>query len=195
MAKNRPDRSKLRLHNSVCFHCQQCSEEYLKALLEEQELDDSQARTILTVLRKLLLPNYPSIFAGWRRGLLFLTSFAVGVRYPGPNADAGGSCFAVGHTRAHHYAGTFLGLIPELPGTFRQSELPFSAGFCYPLSSTPLVGEGESMQWLLIATGFTGALTLVFLLRRAHGFFFPPAQTRAVFFHPKGAARTLSSAS
>ena len=41
------------------------------------------------------------------------------------------------------------------------------------------------MQWLLIATGFTGALTLVFLLRRAHGFFVPPLETR-VFFSPKG---------
>lgn len=41
------------------------------------------------------------------------------------------------------------------------------------------------MQWVLIATGFTGALTLVFLLRRAHKFFVPPAETE-VFFSPKG---------
>jgi phosphatidylserine/phosphatidylglycerophosphate/cardiolipin synthase-like enzyme len=43
----------------------------------------------------------------------------------------------------------------------------------------------EIMNWVLIATGFTGALTLVFLLRRAHTFFFPPAATE-VFFSPKG---------
>ncbi len=41
------------------------------------------------------------------------------------------------------------------------------------------------MQWVLIATGFTGALTLVFLLRRAYKFFVPPAETD-VFFSPKG---------
>jgi len=41
------------------------------------------------------------------------------------------------------------------------------------------------MQWVLIATGFTGALTLVFLLRRAYKFFVPPAETE-VFFSPKG---------
>jgi phosphatidylserine/phosphatidylglycerophosphate/cardiolipin synthase-like enzyme len=41
------------------------------------------------------------------------------------------------------------------------------------------------MQWVLIATGFQGALTLVFLLRRAYKFFVPPAET-AVHFSPKG---------
>jgi phosphatidylserine/phosphatidylglycerophosphate/cardiolipin synthase-like enzyme len=41
------------------------------------------------------------------------------------------------------------------------------------------------MQWVLIATGFTGALTLVFLLRRAYKFFVPPAETE-VHFSPKG---------
>jgi phosphatidylserine/phosphatidylglycerophosphate/cardiolipin synthase-like enzyme len=41
------------------------------------------------------------------------------------------------------------------------------------------------MQWVLIATGFTGALTLVFLLRRAYKFFVPPAET-LVHFSPKG---------
>jgi phosphatidylserine/phosphatidylglycerophosphate/cardiolipin synthase-like enzyme len=41
------------------------------------------------------------------------------------------------------------------------------------------------MQWVLIATGFTGALTLVFLLRRAYKFFVPPQET-AVYFSPKG---------
>ncbi|CAN5230682.1 hypothetical protein BH10PLA2_BH10PLA2_40070 [soil metagenome] len=41
------------------------------------------------------------------------------------------------------------------------------------------------MQWLLISTGFTGALTLVFLLRRAFKFFVPPAEA-LVHFSPKG---------
>jgi phosphatidylserine/phosphatidylglycerophosphate/cardiolipin synthase-like enzyme len=41
------------------------------------------------------------------------------------------------------------------------------------------------MQWLIMATGFTGALTLVFLLRRAHRFFVPPPEVQA-HFSPKG---------
>ena len=41
------------------------------------------------------------------------------------------------------------------------------------------------MQWLIMATGFSGALTLVFLLRRAHRFFVPPPEVQA-HFSPKG---------
>lgn len=41
------------------------------------------------------------------------------------------------------------------------------------------------MMWLLISTGFTGALSLVFMLRRAHRFFIPPPHTE-VLFSPKG---------
>jgi len=39
----------------------------------------------LDLLRTLLLPHHRS-FHGWRRGLVFLTSFAVAVRYPGYDA-------------------------------------------------------------------------------------------------------------
>lgn len=41
------------------------------------------------------------------------------------------------------------------------------------------------MDWLLIATGFTGALTLVFLLRRLHQWWHPPLAIE-VFHSPKG---------
>jgi len=61
--------------------CQQSAEKYLKALLEEigasvpktHDLDD---------VRKLLEPTYPAL-RPLRRGLLFLTDFAVDTRYPG----------------------------------------------------------------------------------------------------------------
>jgi HEPN domain-containing protein len=69
------------LHDQTCFHCQQCAEKYLKALLEElsqtvpktHDLDD-----LLTLLR----PVHPTL-RSLRRGLVFLTDFAVDTRYPG----------------------------------------------------------------------------------------------------------------
>ncbi len=72
------------LHDLVCFHCQQCAEKYLKALLEE--LGIAVAKThdldkLLTVLQS----HHPTLQT-LRRGLLFLTDFAVDTRYPGDNA-------------------------------------------------------------------------------------------------------------
>jgi HEPN domain-containing protein len=73
------------LHDLVCFHCQQCAEKYLEALLEE--LGIAVAKThdraiLLTVLR----PHHAGL-GSLRRGLLFLTDFAVDTRYPGAAAS------------------------------------------------------------------------------------------------------------
>jgi phosphatidylserine/phosphatidylglycerophosphate/cardiolipin synthase-like enzyme len=43
----------------------------------------------------------------------------------------------------------------------------------------------DGMEWLLIATGFTGALTLLYLLRIVHHAWFPPTSLEA-HFSPKG---------
>ena len=43
------------------------------------------------------------------------------------------------------------------------------------------------MMWLLLATGFTGALTLLFCARRVHALFRTPPSV-AVHFSPKGGA-------
>ena len=52
-----------------------------------EELGLTIPRThILKDLLTLLQPNYPSL-SGLRRGLVFLTRFAVGTRYPGSNAN------------------------------------------------------------------------------------------------------------
>src|SRR5215216_2778931 len=69
------------LHDLVCFHAQRCAEKYLKALLEG--LGIAVAKThdldkLLTVLR----PHHPDL-GSTRRGLRFLTEFAVDTRYPG----------------------------------------------------------------------------------------------------------------
>jgi HEPN domain-containing protein len=69
------------VHEGVCFHCQQCAEKYLKALL--QELGIAITRTHdLEALRVQLLPHHPSL-RPFSRGLEFLTEFAVNARYPG----------------------------------------------------------------------------------------------------------------
>jgi HEPN domain-containing protein len=65
----------------VCFHCQQGAEKYLKGLLEELGLTIPKTHHLDDLLTRLL-PHHSSL----RRGLLFLTNFAVGIRYPGDNA-------------------------------------------------------------------------------------------------------------
>jgi len=67
-------------HDQICFHCQQCGEKYLKALLQELGLPVPRTHG-LVALRNLLLEHHPSL-ANLRRGLEFLSRFAVGPRYP-----------------------------------------------------------------------------------------------------------------
>ena len=77
-------RGKKLLHDSVCFHCQQCVEKYLKALLEELGAHVPKTHD-LNILRTHLVGSHPS-FRPWKRGLIFLTRFAVETRYPGEDA-------------------------------------------------------------------------------------------------------------
>jgi HEPN domain-containing protein len=81
---HRSSRGNPPLHDIVCFHCQQSAEKYLKALLNElgaaipktHDLDD---------LLGLLAAHHPGLRT-LRRGLKFLTDFAVDIRYPGESA-------------------------------------------------------------------------------------------------------------
>jgi HEPN domain-containing protein len=73
-----------RSNDGVCFHCQQAAEKYLKALMQELALVIPRTHA-LEDLRNLLLPHHPSL-TSFRRGLIFLTSFAVETRYPGKTA-------------------------------------------------------------------------------------------------------------
>jgi HEPN domain-containing protein/predicted nucleotidyltransferase len=68
------------LHDVVCFHGQQYAEKYLKGLMEEAGLSIPKTHE-LTDLR----PHHPSL-GSLRRGLQFLTHFAVETRYPGDSA-------------------------------------------------------------------------------------------------------------
>jgi HEPN domain-containing protein len=73
------------LHDQICFHCQQSAEKYLKALLEDLSLAVKKTHELEKLLDQLL-PHHRSL-RPLRRGLTFLTSFAVGVRYPGESAS------------------------------------------------------------------------------------------------------------
>jgi len=68
-----------RFHNAVCFHCQQASEKFLKALMEEAGLSVPKTHD-LDDLRTKILPYYSPLPV--RRGLVFMKRFAVETRYP-----------------------------------------------------------------------------------------------------------------
>ena len=72
-------------HNEQCFHCQQSAEKYLKAILEELGLTIPKTHNLVALL-PLLVPHYDALLS-LRRGVDFLTRFAVETRYPGDNAS------------------------------------------------------------------------------------------------------------
>ena len=73
-------------HDQRCFHCQQSAEKYLKALLVELALPVPRTHNLWD-LKILLSPHYSALKVP-NRGLIFLTRFAVGTRYPGIIATA-----------------------------------------------------------------------------------------------------------
>ncbi len=78
-------RSKVPVHDGVCFHCQQCAEKYLKGLMEELGFSVPKTHD-LDLLLVAVVPHHVTLRT-CRRGLLFLSDFAVDTRYPGSNAS------------------------------------------------------------------------------------------------------------
>jgi HEPN domain-containing protein len=72
------------LPDLCCFHAQQCAEKNLKALPEELSLTVPRTHNLVALL-PLLVVHHPSL-RYHRRGLDFLTRFAVDTRYPGDSA-------------------------------------------------------------------------------------------------------------
>ena len=72
-------------YDAACFHAQQCVEKYLKARLQEAAIPFGRTHD-LSALLNLLLSVEPS-WESLRPHLRALTTFAVGVRYPGESAD------------------------------------------------------------------------------------------------------------
>jgi HEPN domain-containing protein len=64
----------------VCFHCQQCAEKYLKALLQENGAHVPRTHDLQDLL-DLLLPHDGTL-APLRRILRSLSRYAVEYRYP-----------------------------------------------------------------------------------------------------------------
>src|SRR5437773_871975 len=67
-------------HDQVCFLCQQSAEKYLKSLLAELGVSIPRTHN-LDDLVALLVPHH-AVLRSLRRGMIFLTDFAVDVRYP-----------------------------------------------------------------------------------------------------------------
>lgn len=73
------------MHDQTCFFCQQSAEKYLKALMEEVGLAIPRTHN-LPKLESLVAHQFKSLYS-LRRGLDFLTRFAVETRYPGESAS------------------------------------------------------------------------------------------------------------
>ena len=83
-----------------CSRGLQSAEKYLKALLEELGIDVEKTHELKS-LQTPLLPHHPSL-RGLRRGLDFLTNFAVNPRYPrqGRHETSSGGGTALGRQGA-----------------------------------------------------------------------------------------------
>jgi HEPN domain-containing protein len=73
------------LHDAVCFHCQQSAEKYLKGLVEELGLIVPKTHDLESL--RGLLAAHDATLRPLKRGLAFLTRFAVETRYPGEDAS------------------------------------------------------------------------------------------------------------
>jgi HEPN domain-containing protein len=77
--------SKTPVHDGVCFHCQQCAEKYLKGLMEELGLTVPKIHDLERLMNAVA--HHHAIMRSFRRGLVFLSQFAVDPRYPGKRAS------------------------------------------------------------------------------------------------------------
>lgn len=77
-------RRKLPLHDLVCFHCQQSTEKYLKARLEEAGVSFPKTHDLESLLTLLLSvePLWAALMPAAKR----LKPFGVLIRYPGNDA-------------------------------------------------------------------------------------------------------------
>lgn len=98
-------------HDAVCFHSQQCAEKYLKAMLVEANVPVPKTHDLDRLLA-LVAPTNASLGVH-RRGLLFLTSFAVDARYPGFDASKRQATSALRWAeRLRHECRMLLGIKP-----------------------------------------------------------------------------------
>lgn len=71
--------------DGVCFHAQQCAEKYLKALLEEQDVEVPKIHDLVVLLDRT--GEWGEKLAHARSTLARLSTFGGATRYPGMDAD------------------------------------------------------------------------------------------------------------
>ncbi len=74
------------VHNSICFHVQQCIEKYLKAWLQEANVPAPRTHNLEELL-ELIVPTLPT-WRVWQPDFKIITAYAVESRYPGDSATA-----------------------------------------------------------------------------------------------------------
>lgn len=73
------------LPDTACFHCQQCAEKYLKAYLQEHQIEFERRHNLMPLLD--LCASLDSDFVNIKSDLQTLDRYAVIVRYPGIMLD------------------------------------------------------------------------------------------------------------
>lgn len=72
-------------YDAVCFHCQQCAEKYLKAILQENEKRIPKIHNLLELLAMIL--KLDGSYEFLKADLDVLEEFSVRYRYPGDTAE------------------------------------------------------------------------------------------------------------
>jgi HEPN domain-containing protein len=72
-------------YDAVCFHCQQCAEKYLKAILQANNIHIPKIHYLLEILALIL--KIDSSYEFLRADLETLEDYAVHFRYPGDFAE------------------------------------------------------------------------------------------------------------
>lgn len=72
-------------YDAVCFHAQQCAEKYLKAILQQNNIEFGKTHNLFVLLDKTVT-LFP-LLEGLRTALMALNVFAIDYRYPGEIAD------------------------------------------------------------------------------------------------------------
>jgi HEPN domain-containing protein len=97
------------LYDLICFHCQQCAEKYLKAILQEAGVVFPKTHMLIDLY--LLGVGAHSALGALRPQLLILEDYAVKFRYPGMNATGAQATAAIGAIRTiRRVARSLLGL-------------------------------------------------------------------------------------
>jgi HEPN domain-containing protein len=72
-------------YNAACFFVQQCIEKYLKARLQEADIEFSKIHDLVKLLE--LVVRIEPLWDAYRSTFRYVSAYAVSFRYPGENAD------------------------------------------------------------------------------------------------------------